>query len=260
MVEDSLLRIASELGAVVEATTDPQLTAQDARRVLRFVARVAHVVEQALQDVYGLAIEVKHVSVGDKQEIGRLQRELDLVCSRSEYSKAEEICSRLRHLREHFEQDVALLLRCSRGDARWQQLFWLLEEREGRIIELVNDCTRTMGDHLQALSESGWTSRSQAGARSAKAADDAARAIHGSLRQLREIRDRIFGVSGQEGFLELTEADPGALRTQAHALNVQISTGDIYKTDIAGSTVGAVAIAAASAQGTVGSSRPPGSR
>lgn len=240
---DSLREVATELSAVIEAaSTDTQLEAQDVRRVLRFVARVAHVVEQALQDVYGLAIEVKHVKPGDRREIDRLRRELDLIRSRSEYSKAEEICSRLRHLREQFEHDVALLLRCSRGDARWQQVFWLLEEREGRIIRLVEDCTRTMGEQLGVLSNAGLLNRSQARTETANTADEAAHAIQGSLKELREIRDRIFGLSGQAGFLELTETDAGGLRTQAHQLNVQVTMGDIYKTDITGSTVGAVAI------------------
>lgn len=262
MDDSSLHQVATELGALVEgATADAQLNAPDVRRVLRFVARVAHVVEQALQDVYGLAVEVKHVTPGDKREIDRLRRELDLIRSRSEYSKVEEICSRLRHLRGQFEHDVALLLRCSRGDARWQQLFWLLEEREGRIVRLVEDSTRTMGDRLDALSVAGFLGRSEARSEVAKTADEAARALHHSLKELREIRDRIFGLSGQAGFLELTETDSGALRSQAHQLNLQVTTGDIYKTEISGSRVGAVAIGTgASAEGTAGPAKAPRSR
>ncbi|WP_437673237.1 hypothetical protein [Sorangium sp. So ce131] len=252
MISNALHQVATELGAVVAAAAaDAQLNAQDVRRVLRFVARVAHVVEQALQDVCGLALEVKHVKPGDSEQIDRLRRELDLVLARSEYSKAEEICSRLRHLREQFERDVALLLRCSRGDARWHELFWLLEEREGRIIQLIQSCTSTMAERLAALSDAGLFGRSLARSETEKTADDAAREILRSLRELREIRDRIFGLSGQEGFLELTEVDATGLREQAHQLNVQVTTGDIYRTDIHRSNVGAAAIGpTASAQGS----------
>jgi hypothetical protein len=209
-----------------------------------------------VQDVYGLAVEVKHVKPGDQREIHRLRRELDLICSRSEFSKVEEICSRLRHLREQFEQDVALLLRCSHGDPRWQQLFWLLEEREGRIIRLVNDCTTTMGQSLEVISNASFLSRGRATSASVKSAEESSFSLLSALRELREIRDRIFGLSGQAGFLELTEPDPNGLRTAVQHLAVQIKTGDTYNTNVTSSTLGALALgAAASASGLANTSK-----
>ena len=261
-MSDGIQRVATDLGAVIEAAADDRnLSTQELRRVLRFVARVAHVVEQALQDVYGLAVEVKHVASGDKRELQRLRRELDLVRARSAYSKAEEICSRLRHLREQFENDVALLLRCSQGDRRWQELFWLLEEREGRIIQLVEASTSDMAQRLDALEDTGIFGRSQAKVGTIRIADDTTKKILISLRELRDIRDRIFGLSGQAGFLELTESDVPALRQQAHQLNVQITTGDLYRTDITNATVGAVAIgSSADAHGNAGRDTIPDSK
>jgi hypothetical protein len=91
-----------------------------------------------------------------------------------------------------------------------------------------------------------------------KSADESVAAIHDSLRELREIRDRIFGLSGQAEFLELTEADASALRTEAHQLHVKITTGDVYNTNISDSTIGAAAIGAgASARGTATATKGP---
>jgi hypothetical protein len=241
MQDDAVHHVATELSAVVEAAaSDDHLSTRDMRRVLRFVAKVAHVVEQALQDTYGLAIEVAHVRKGDRDEIYRLRRELDLIRARSEYSKAEEICSRLRHLRAAFEQDVALLLRCSRGHERWQQLFWLLEEREGRIVRLLDESTASMAAQLDELEDAGVFRRSQVSSETHKMAAAAGTAIHTALRELRDIRDRIFGLSGDVGFLALTEEDPLKLRELAHQLNVRIATGDTYRMTVTDATVGAL--------------------
>lgn len=253
MNEQAVHQVAMELGAVVDAAAaDPQLQAHEIRRVLRFVARVAHVVEQALQDVYGLAIEIKYLRPGDRDEIERLRRELDMILVRSQYSKAEEICSRLHHLRKQFEEDVALLLRCSRGDERWRELFWLLDEREGRIIQLVQHCTSSMSQQLEIVSRGTLASRDVV-----ESADVSSRAVRAAIAELREIRDQIFGLSGQAGFIELTETDPDSLHARSHQLCVSIVNGNVYNTELSGSTVGAVAVGdEATARGHVAGKRP----
>jgi len=226
----ALSGIVRELGGLVEAsTTDASLSGEEHRRVLRFVARVAHVVEQAVQDVYALSIEIRHVKPGDGEEIDRLRRELDLILVRSAYAKSEEICSRLGNLRDVFEKDVAQLLRCSRGDPRWHDLFFLLDEREGRIIQLVQAAVWELSSRLDSLRSAGFFQRGRAHAAAAESADDVMMELHAALVDLRKIRDAIFGVSGTAGFLELTATDPEGVRHLAHMLNLEITMGDKFE-------------------------------
>ena len=252
MNTNDLQSVIRELVGVIDTSSnDVLLNAEGQRAVLRFVARVVHVVEQALQDVYGLAVEVKHIQPGDKAEVARLGRELDLVLTRS-HAKSEGICSRLHSLREIFEQDVGLLLRCSPGDPRWHELFWLLDDREGRVIQLVESLVRELTTALDSFGDAGLFGRAKAREEVQHAADEAGIQLRYALRELHEIRDKILGLSGQAGLLELTEDSPEQFRREARALSVKINTGDIYRTQIDNSTVGALAVGAqAHATGTV---------
>jgi hypothetical protein len=240
-----LQSVIQELAGVIDTSSgDASLNADGQRAVLHFVARVVHVVEQAVQDVYVLAVEVKHVRADDVREIARLDRELDLVLMRS-HAKSEGICGRLHTLREVFERDVSALLRCSRGDAQWQQLFWLLEEREGRIIRLTEDVVRELTSALRSLSDPKPPGEVR------HIAEEAASRLRAALGELREIRDKILGLSGQAGLLELTEDSPEQFRREARALTVKF-IGDIYRTEIQNSTLGAVGVGpGARAVGTI---------
>lgn len=206
------------LDAVATSGASQRLNAEEQRRVLRFVVKVVHVVEQALQEVYGLAIEVKHIQSGNVKEINRLLHELDLVLSRSAFSKTEEICSRLRNLRLLFESDVSLLLQCSQGDPRWYELFSLFEEHEGRIIRLVQRAISDLAKALETLRSPGVFGASKEKTKAYQTADNASRELLTSLRELRDLRDRILGLSGKVGFLELTDVAPDQFRHQANAI------------------------------------------
>jgi hypothetical protein len=237
-----LQSVIQELVGVIDTSSgDLSLNSEGQRTVLRFVARVVHVVEQALQDVYVLAVDVKHIRPGDAAEIARLSRELDLVLMRS-HAKSEGICSRLHALREVFESDVSLLLRCTPGDPRWHQLFWLLDDREGRVIQLIQNVVQELKSALQTLEQVGFFGRSKTRDEVRLAAEEASVQLRAALGELREIRDKILGLSGQAGLLELTEDSPEQFRQEARALTVKITTGDLYRTEIQHSMVGALAV------------------
>lgn len=214
------LRLVTDtlVDAIATSSSMPEIKSEEQRRVLRFIIKVVLVVEQALQEVYGLAIEVKHVRPGNEQMIDHLMRELDQILIRSAFSRTEEICSRLSNLRLLFESDVALLLRCSPGDPRWYELFSLFEEREGKIISLVQSAVRDLGKSLETLRSPRIFGTSKLKENVNQISDKAGKEILKSLRELRDLRDRILGLSGKVGFLELTEVAPDQLRYYANAM------------------------------------------
>jgi hypothetical protein len=201
--------VLAQLESVVgEATASAAVSDVQLRRVLSFLTKVAHVVDQAFQDVYTLLIELKHVSVEQYESgyLDNLRKELDLILARSKYRDAEEICSRLFHLRQHFQEHIAPLLANVGQTVRWRQLFWLIEEREGRIIMLVHSAVREINELLEGADESVLPAIR-------KAASERAGQIRETLTELRSFSSAIMGLSGQTGFLELT-ADRNALSNQ----------------------------------------------
>lgn len=93
--------------AKLEAITDDELS-----EILSFLAKVSHVVEQAFCDVLAILIEIKFLRPRDlsSNKIHDLRRKTALVLARSRYRDAEEICSRLGHLKEKYEMELASLI------------------------------------------------------------------------------------------------------------------------------------------------------
>lgn len=207
-IENELNRLVAEIEGLVEAATaEPErsLSGPDLRRVLGFLAKVVLVVDQAFQDVYTTLIEIKYLSDEDwtTGRLRQLQKELDLVLARSRYRDAEEICSRLSHLRMLYETEISPLLRQVADQGRWRQVLWLIEEREGRIIMLVNQTVFTLSGALQRAQTSDLSAlRAMASERTD--------IIRQALMELRSLSNEIIGLSGQDGLLELT-VDRGAL-------------------------------------------------
>lgn len=173
--------------------------ATELRRVLGFVTKVVQVVDHAFQDVLALLIELTYVTAADLRE-GRLQelsKAMDLLVARSRYRDAEEICSRLHHLREQFEEWIAPTIQHLDCADRWQSALWLLEEREGRIIMLVQRSISELREMCK-----GATARTIYRVRKRAAAK--ATGIRCALIELRSVTNEIMGLSGRPGFLELT--------------------------------------------------------
>lgn len=204
--------------AVASVGLDRGLGDDDLRDVLAFLVKVSQVVDQAFQDVLTLAIELAYLDpCAPSQRLTQLQKELELLTARSHYRESLEICSRLKHLKEQFDEHIRPALGTVADEAEWRQLFWLIEDREGRLIELVASTAWRLGSELE---------HAQQGKRDS--VTRMARELIGSIRpllaDLRGLTNQVLGLSGKPGFLELTR-DRSALR---RAVNFVIQQGDVH--------------------------------
>lgn len=217
--------------AVVEASANSQVDDADLRDILAFLTKVVQVVDQSFQDVYTLAVELAYLREEDlsSERFRRLRMELELLMASSHYRESLEICSRLKHLKTRFNDYIRPAISQLPGEASWQQLFWLIEDREGRVIRLVENTARELRDALERI-EGGDLRRVCDSAR--KLADD----LRPLLSELRELTNQILGLSGRVGFLELTRNRSKLGR----AVSMIINAGgihmarDVYTVDKAG--------------------------
>jgi hypothetical protein len=225
-------QLVEQIGALVRAVaSDTSVPEVELRQVLRFLTKVCQVVDQAFEDVLGLLTELQFLTDADVRS-GRaatLETELEMLLARSRYRDAEEICSRLSHLRTQFDEQIRPILQGVSDTDRWRELLYLIEDREGDIIELVR--------------QSVWEVRSQLRdharldvAAVARTAQAQATGLRASLAELRALTNAILGISGRPGLLELTR-DRGALSQEVRVSFPLGTTGfrqDTYITGQAG--------------------------
>jgi hypothetical protein len=233
----------NELGSIVNeiedvlgvATADPGISSADLRRVLAFLAKVAQVVDQSFQDVLAVLIEFKFVTANDLNSgrVRLLDKELELLVSRSRYRDAEEICSRLSHLRVRYEEQIEPVISHLLGSERrgWRELFWLVEEREGRIILLVQSSLRQLKELLSTM-------KADDVPRLNLTAAEMADALRSQLTELRCLTNEIMGLSGRPGFLELT-SNRDAL-TKEFSVFINQGTMDVSRDTYKAEQVGAM--------------------
>lgn len=207
-LEQIVHQLEDMLGAAID---DPRLSGNDLRRVLAFLTKVVQVVDQAFQDVFAVLIDFKYLSADDiaSGRFMEMRKNLDLLLARSRYRDAEEICSRLHHLRTQYETQIHPLVDRLQGNDRWRQVFWLIEEREGRIIMLVNQTVYELARLFDTAHADIDEIRQVAGGMADK--------IRLLLIELRNLTNEIMGFSDHAGFMELTE-DRDALARQARTL------------------------------------------
>lgn len=205
--------------AVLAAGNDPAVSDSDLRDILAFLVKVTQVVDQSFQDIYALAVELAYLesSEVDGARIKRLQMELELLTARSHYRESLEICSRLKHLSKQFNDHIRSAVSGLKDSHNWQQIFWLIEDREGRIIRLVESSANNLRYQLDQVRQGDV----RAVNREARRLADELRPL---LNELREMTNDILGLSGRQGFIELTR-DRAALQ---QATNTVIHTGDMY--------------------------------
>lgn len=213
-----LTELVRQLTSMVQVTaSDRSLGDAEVRRVLSFISQVIQVVEQAFQDVLTLLLDIQYLSEPELQSghINELRKRIDLLTARSYYRDAAEICSRLKHLRENYDDFIRPSVQRLQGSSDWQGIFWLIEEREGRIIMLIE---RTAREIARLLDEAGGGQLANARNMAAQSAEE----LRQLLSELHNLNGRILGLSGQAGFLELTQ-NRSQLRNE---VNVMIDGGD----------------------------------
>jgi hypothetical protein len=209
--ENQLHELAVELRQMASAVaTNPTIPSADLRRVLRFLTKVLEVVDQSFQDVYGILIDIQFLTpvLVATGRVEQLQADLQEVFSRSRFRDAEEICSRLHHLGETYNQTIRPIVEPLHASQEWYQVFFLLNEHEGRIIRMIQDAVY----ELRSMLSSDLGGRKLSSLKCA--AREKAEFLRQSLSELQDLRNRILGFSGRIGFLELTEVDRNQLQRE----------------------------------------------
>lgn len=212
--EQQLQRLNDEVQSIVESISKaPSVSGADLRRVLKFLAKVVQVVDQAFRDVYALLIELKYMTVRDVKSgrVRELLKELDLLKARDRYRDAEQICSRLHSLSEQYESEIKPILQHIGNREDWYQLFMLIDEHEGRIIELVD---RTIWEFHNMLSDNKLDESNVR--RINLRASQVAEATRQSLDELGRLQNKILGLSGEVGILELTATNPADVEREVN--------------------------------------------
>ena len=189
--------VVSDIEAVaLRAAKDqpPEISA----RVLAFLTKVAHVVDQAYRDVLALLIDLRFI--GDDAlatgEIQDLRRRVALVLETSRYRDAEEICSRLKSLKETYLADLQQYVDPDQRN-QWTGLFGLIEEREGRIVSMIQSQLYELDRALQHADTPADLERLR------RMASSKTGSIKADLSDLNTFTNQILGLGGDPGLLEM---------------------------------------------------------
>ncbi|MBC9176152.1 hypothetical protein [Pseudoroseomonas ludipueritiae] len=198
--EDDVAKFATELGDLAISAARSGADGFELRQILRFVNQVIQVVDQSFETVYGILVDLRYLSKSDL-DAGRhieLQKELHLIRAKSTFRESLEVCSRLRHLRKHYDEAVAPILAQQELDSHsWSSVLILIDEYEGAIIGIIK---KTVDDLSARLVNVTPTSLPALRVLATERAD----LLGNALGRLRDLNSRILGLSGRQGLLELT--------------------------------------------------------
>ena len=187
---DPFNSLTEELRDFTELVSDGSLSPPKLRRVLIFVVKVSQVAEQAIQDIVTVLIDIKYLDTADldTSRLRDLRKRIDLLTVRSRCRDVEEICSRLHYLSEQYVEKIAPLVKNVADAQGWQGMFGLLNEHEGRLINLVHQVAYDLKERLSRVDAESLIPLNQF---AAAQLDMLMRALDG----LRELSNSILGVS-----------------------------------------------------------------
>ena len=187
---DPFNSLTEELRDFTELVSDGSLSPPKLRRVLIFVVKVSQVAEQAIQDIVTVLIDIKYLDTADldTSRLRDLRKRIDLLTVRSRCRDVEEICSRLHYLSEQYVEKIAPLVKNVADAQGWQGMFGLLNEHEGRLINLVHQVAYDLKERLSRVDAESLIPLNQF---AAAQLDMLMRSLDG----LRELSNSILGVS-----------------------------------------------------------------
>lgn len=195
-------------------TAQPDVPNTELRRVLNFLDKLVQVVDQAFRGLYTILVDIKLLDENDidSGQLRAIRKDLEMVSARSWYRDAEEICSRLHHLSDNFRLNIEPIVDSLNRGAEWRDVFQLMDEHEGHIISIVEESVwevKNLLAHLQTADDL---------AQARQVAERRGQAMQQALQDLTEFHNRILGLSGTTGFLELIATDRDAVATQLQVL------------------------------------------
>jgi hypothetical protein len=215
----ALREIVDEIeGVALEASRrlPPNVLAE----LLAFLTKVSQVLDQAYRDVIPILIDVKHLDEGALHgpQIKEILKKIDLVMAISRYRDAEEICSRLAALRTTYQTELAQHVDPEHR-YEWSGLLGLIEEREGRIVQLIRSNLYELQSALDHPSVRDVSAIRQM-------ASEQMEEVTRSLKELNRFASSILGLSGSTGLLEMLR-DPNAGPAVTRKLSLIINRNPI---------------------------------
>lgn len=186
------------------------------RDMVVFLDRVVEVVEQAFRDVFRICIELKYIREDlSVAGITRLRKELDSLRARDKYRDVEFICGRLHVLRKQYhDSGFDEFTRYMGSD--FQQLTYLIDDREGEIVRIAAEFLGMSDRSLQTLLESANGGQVDHGLADTIAEDAQTHSatLARILADLNALHTRILGSVDAGGLLDLFLKDETALQVQ----------------------------------------------
>ena len=188
--------------AVIE---NANIDVTDSRRVLRFISKLTQVINQAFNNIYPILIEVSLLRDSDlgSDKIQELRREVKLLTSRDYYRDVQLICGQLNELQAQYRDNIEPIINnftvVQKNEFR--EVFYLIDQHEGYLIGIVNNMTYDIDRQLDDLAQT------QSVDKLVTFASEQAKIFKQSINELNLLGNKILGVSGKEGLLELLSTD-----------------------------------------------------
>ena len=195
--------LVAELQEVLDSARQNDIQKADLRRVLRFIDKVAQVVDQAFRDVILVLNQFQDLDqiLADPKQLQALRSDVRDLRARDRFAQAEQICIRLKALQTTYRDEIEPLIP-NKIKQKWSSLFSLLDEHEGKIIDVIHQLIWKIENDLD---DSGLTPGSPVAAALRRKAREEANTIRTSLRQLDLLAAEIMALSGPDGVSVLTD-------------------------------------------------------
>jgi hypothetical protein len=212
--------------AVIESAN---IDVTDSRKVLRFISKLTQVINQAFNNIYPILIEVSLLRDSDlgSDKIQELRREVKLLTSRDYYRDVQLICGQLNELQAQYRDNIEPIINNFTANQKneFREVFYLIDQHEGYLIGIVNNMTYDIDQKLDNLN------RTHSVDELVTFASEQAQIFKKSINELNLLGNKILGVSGKEGLLELLSTDKlGDAKSVIHNITLanEIVMGDKF--------------------------------
>jgi Effector-associated domain 11 len=198
--------LINQLKLMTQAVIDSaNIDITDSRKVLRFISKLTQVINQAFNNIFPILIEVSLLRESDlgSDKIQELRREVKLLTSRDYYRDVQLICGQLNELQGQYRDNIEPIINNFTDIQKneFKEVFYLIDQHEGYLIRIVNDMTYEIDQKLDNLN------RTHSVDDLVSFASEQAQIFKQSINELNLLGNKILGVSGKEGLLELLSTD-----------------------------------------------------
>jgi Effector-associated domain 11 len=222
--------LINQLKMMTQAVIDSvNIDVADSRKVLRFIAKLTQVINQAFNNIYPILIEVSLLRDSDlgSDKIQDLRREVKLLSARDYYRNVALICGQLNELEALYQTQIEPIIGhfTDVQKNQFREVLYLLNQHEGYLINMVSNMIYEIDNQLD------WLNQKQSVKDVVGFASAHAQEFKESLNELNLLSNKILGISGKEGLLELLSTDKfGDAKNVIHNITLanEIVMGDKF--------------------------------